>query len=134
MVKARSLGKVFPVDRIGYGIHFLTLTKKEAKNMLGNVELLSKIRHLFIIIRVASTFYWLWKVKNCKWISKILQRFKNLRLYLIPTTTAFELFVQLSFFSSYKMFHYHHQEIMSLQKNRSALKQNIEKMIWQQLK
>ena len=56
MVKARSLGKVFPVDRIGYGIHFLTLTKKEAKNMLGNVELLSKIRHLFIIIRVASTF------------------------------------------------------------------------------
>ena len=57
MVKARSLGKVFPVDRIGYGIHFLNLTKKEAKNMLGNVELLSKIRHLFIIIRVASTFY-----------------------------------------------------------------------------
>ena len=31
MVKARSLGKIFPVDRIGYGLHFLTLTKKKQK-------------------------------------------------------------------------------------------------------
>ena len=41
MINALSLGKFFPVDRIFYGIHFLTVTKEKAVNMLGNVELLS---------------------------------------------------------------------------------------------